>query len=72
MSQSLKERNKVRQRFGFEPLTAAEYKLEQKGLKQTYHNPNTGTFEFSPKPISNAKTQLVTADTLEEAVNKLE
>lgn len=68
----LKERNKVRQRFGFEPLTETEYKLEQKGLKQTYHNPNTGTFEFSATPFSKAKTQLVTADSFEEAVDKLE
>lgn len=69
---SLKERNKVRERFGFAPLTESEHKLEQKGLRQTYHNSETGTFEFSATPLSNAKTQLVTAESFEEAVNKLD
>lgn len=68
----LRERNRVRERFGFPPLTESQHKLDQKGLRQTYHNPNTGTFEFSPTSLSNAKQQLVTADSFDEAVDKLD
>ena len=69
--QSLKDRNKVRAKFGFDPVTETQHKLDQKGLRVTYHNPNTGTFEFSPTQFSKAKTELVTANSLEEAVEKV-
>ena len=75
MSQGLKERNKVRERFGFRPLTETEHKLDQKGLKQTYCKPyfnsDQNVYVFEAQPLSNAKTQRVTAKSVDEAVNKL-
>ena len=71
----LEERNRVRKRFGFPPMTETEYKLDQKGLKVTYHNPDGAfgeVFEFSPGPFSNAKQQVVSAESLDKAVDELD